>query len=177
MAGFANIGEPNYRLSPSIVGPQVGSQGFAGINIPRQTREYSPYFNPQQYRMPNSADTSGQHEANVYMAQMGMPETGQQRNAGLADYGFSAEDWANVNRYLSNPQSPQNVAGYMNIRNRLQNQADTNPQFGTWLPEQRQQWATDFPLRMASGFSLVPPPILQQWPLAYPSSQTGNLRY
>lgn len=177
MAGFANIGEQGYQLSPSLVGPQSGSSGYTGIGINRPTREYSPYFSPNQYRMSDAADNSGQHQANVYMSQMGVGETGQQRTPGLADYGFSAEDWANVQRYMSNPQNPTNVQGYMNIRNRLQTQANTNPQFSTWLPSQRTQWATDFPIRVASGYNLVPPPVLQNWGLPYPSSQTGNIRF
>lgn len=177
MAGFSNIGEPGYRIAPPIVSPESGSQGYLGIGINRPVRDVSPYFNPSQYRMPDSADASQQHQANVYMSQMGVGDTGQQRNQGLADYGFSPEDWANINRYLSNPQNPQNVAGYMNIRNRLQGVAGQNQQFSTWLPSQRDQWATDFPIRMASGFNTVPPPVLQNWGLAYPSSQTGNLRF
>jgi len=177
MAGFSNIGEPGYQLSPSIVGPATGGTGYAGLSINRPTREVSPYFNPNQYQMPGQADNSAQHQANVYMGQMGLGETGQQRTPGLADYGFSAEDWNNINRYMSNPQNPQNVAGYMNIRNRLQGQANINPQFSTWLPEQRTQWATDFPIRMGAGYGTIPPPILQNWGLAYPSNLQPNLRY
>lgn len=177
MAGFANIGEPGYRLSPGLVGPQSGSPGFAGVSIPRVPRVNSPYLNPSMYNLGVGSDTSAEHQGNVYMAQMGLPETGQQRTAGLADYGFSAEDWANINRYLTNPQNVGNVQNYMNIRNRLQGQANTNPQMGSWLPEQRTQWATDFPIRMASGYGTVPPPVLQQWGIPYPTSQTSNLRY
>jgi hypothetical protein len=177
MAGFSNIGEPGYQLSPSIVGPSTGGQGYAGISVNRPTRQVSPYFSPGQYQMPNAADTSAEHRANVFMAQNGVGDTYQQRTPGLADYGFSAEDWANVNRYMTNPQNPQNVQGYMNIRNRLNVLAMNSPQFSTWLPEQKGQFATDFPIRMAAGYGLVPPPILQTWGLPYPSSQQPNLRY
>lgn len=177
MAGFSNIGEPGYQLSPPLVGAQGGSPGFVNLSVPNRTRQYSPYFNPSQYQMPNQADTSGQHEMNVYMAQNGMGDTGQQRNPGLADYGFSAEDWNNITRFLSNPLSNQNIAGYQGISNRLGNMTNQNPQFGLWNPQQRQQFASDMPIRLASGFGQVPAPILQNWSLSYPSSQTSNMRF
>lgn len=177
MAGFSNIGEAGYQIAPPTLGPQLGSTGYVPINIPHPIRNYAGYFQPSQYQMGNSADTSAQHEANVYMGQSGIGQTGQNIPAGLPNYGFSAEDWVNINKFLSNPLSQENTTNYNAIVNRLKNVANTGSQFAGWTPTQRQQWATDFPQRISSGFGTVPAPILQNWGLAYPSSKTSNLRF
>lgn len=176
MAGYSQIGEPNYALNPPLLGGAQGSPGYLPLSIPSRIRNYSPYFNPSMYQMPSQGDNSGQHQMNIYLAKNGIGQSGQQSLPGYSEYGFSPEDWDNITRYLSNPLSNQNVAGYMGIVNRLNNVANTNPQFGLWSPQQRQQWSTDMPIRTVSGFGQVPAPILQNWGLAYPYNNASNLR-
>lgn len=177
MAGFSNIGESGYQLQPPTLGTPFGSPGFTNLSIPHPVRQYSPYYSPEQSSMSNAADTGEQHRMNIYLAQNGLGDTGQANIPGYSDYGFSPEDWNNITRFLSNPLSNQNIAGYQGLTNRLGNVANTNPQFSLWSPAQRSQWSRDMPIRTVSGFGAVPAPILQNWGLAYPPSSTSNLRF
>src|SRR5215471_10925269 len=174
MAGFSNIGEPGYTISPPTLGTPRASPGFVNTAIPHPMRNYAGYFQPGQYAMQGAADENEQHRMNIYLAQNGLGDTGQQKLPGYSEYGFSPEDWNNITRFLSNPLSNQNIAGYQGISNRLLNTANTNPQFSLWSPAQRQQWARDMPIRTVSGFGAVPAPILQNWGLAYPTSGASN---
>lgn len=176
MAGFSNIGEPGYQLQAPTLGSSIGSSGYTNIGIARPTRQYSPYFSPEQYRMPMQADTSPEHQMNIYLAKNGLADTGQQKLPGYSEYGFSPEDWDNITRFLSNPLSDQNITNYQGISNRLRGLSDTNPQMANWQPEQRDAFSRDFPIRMMSGFGHVPAPILQNWGLPYPYNNAGNLR-
>ena len=176
MAGFSNIGEPGYQLQPPTLSSATGSPGYTNIGISRPIRQYSPYFNPSQYQMPNQADTSPEHHMNIYMAKTGVGDTGQTKMPGYAEYGFSPEDWDHITRYLTNPLDTNNMSNYMGISNRLTNLTNTNSQFANWQPEQREAWAKDFPIRMASGFGYVPAPILQNWGLPFPYNNAPNMR-
>jgi hypothetical protein len=176
MAGFSQIGPGGFSINPPLMSSPQRSPDALNLSVRRERSQVSSFLNPYEFRGFNTgADESGQHGANVYMAKNGLGDTGQTRNPGYADYGFSPEDYDNITRYLSNPFNNQNVGNYMGITQRLRNQADTNPQFGSFTPQMRQQWSTDFPLQLASGFNLVPPPILQNWNI--PVGTAPNIRF
>ncbi|SRR6266576_4272796 len=177
MAGFSQVGEPNYAINPPSLSSPYGSSGYLGLPVSRARRNYSPYFNNPNEGYNPGAENTAQHQANVYMSQMGMGNVGAPEQTGYSNYGFSPEDWANINRFLSNPQNQSNVTNYNNITGRLGQNMQTNPTFANWLPEQKQQFQIDAPIRLASGFQNVPAPILQNWGLAFPSGGAGNLRY
>jgi hypothetical protein len=169
MAGFAQIGEPGFRISPPLLGASAGSTGYLGLPISRPRRGYASFYDPTQYSYNTGADTSQEHSANVYLKQMGIGDLYSQQDQTLPQYGFSAEDWTNLNRYLSNPLDQNNVNSYMGLVNRTNQNINQNPGFSRYTPDMRAQFARDMPIRVGAGYNIPPPAVLQNWALPYPS--------
>jgi hypothetical protein len=169
MAGFSSFGESGYQLSPPMLGGSQGPGGYLGLSIIRPRRGYASYMDPSQYSYNPGADDSEQHKANVYMQQQGLGQMGGQFDPTMPNYGFTPEDWNNVNRYISNPQNAQNTQNYLGITNRVSQNVNSNPQMASWLQPQKDQFSRDFPQRLGSAYNTLPPPPLQQLPIAYPN--------
>lgn len=178
MAGFSQIGPGGFSINPPLMSRPFQSPQTLPLGIDRQRTQQSPFFNPNEHRGFNTGgDDSNQHLANVYLGKSGLGETGQDNSQlkGYPGYGFTPEDYDNITRYLNNPLNSQNVGNYMGIANRLSSMTNTNPQFSQWGADTRRKWSTDFPLGLASGFNLVPPPVLQSWNI--PIGTAPNIRY
>lgn len=109
-------------------------------------------------------DTSGQHLANVMMAQQGYGDLGlrdQTPGTSYSGYGFSPQSWGDISRYVGNPQNQGNVDAYKNIMDIIHQSMGGNPMFSGWQPEQMQQFYTDMPLRYGAAFNIFPPEMLQ----------------
>lgn len=169
MAGFSNLGSPGFNISPPLLTKQTSPPGSLPLGVNRRRSNPSPYYNlfEQSRTYSQGGDNSNLHQANVYAGKQGIGNTGADWGStgagGYPQYGFSPEDYDVISRYMSNPQNQANVDAYMKIVGRMTNMTQTNPQFSQWLPEQKQNWAKDFPMQLAGGFNMIPPPILTDW--------------
>jgi hypothetical protein len=75
MAGFAQAGSPGFQISPPRINPMIGPGHLRLGGISRNTGGGAGFLNNEVASAMSQIDTSPQHQANVYLAQMGLGRT------------------------------------------------------------------------------------------------------
>jgi len=197
MAGFNTLGSTvnsnvggSFNPSLDVVGSAEAPPGF-GIQPPhtstpfnvnalnlsagQQPHAFAGAFDPTANAFNPGPDVSGQHEANVAMAQGGFGNMGLMGNdpgTSYSAYGISPQNWQNVMRYLMNPQG-ENAGTYQGMVNTIRNSMNGMSQFSQWLPDQYGPFASDFLLRFGGPFGVFSPLATQNLQIAQTSPIQG----
>lgn len=142
------------------------------LGIPQFTGGTAGFMNPEASVGQSRLDTSPEHQANIYMKQMGFSQGDSgyrdDYNASGDPYGFGAEDWNDIKRFASNPMDPVFSKNYQGLVSSMRNNmgrvggfngAYANP--GDYNEFQR--FTNDLPMNIANGFNILPPSSLQNW--------------
>jgi hypothetical protein len=172
MAGFAQIGERDFRIAPPRIA-SMGAGGFMPLSISAPPTRQAGFFGDQLANR-LGAESNPEHMMNVFLARAGLGNTGRNNfSPAESPYGFSGQDFNTISSFMLNPLHPANAQGYQSLINRMSPAMQSTGQFANYEPERFNQTMTDLPIRMGLGFGTIPPPVLQNLAIGLPPGVSG----
>jgi hypothetical protein len=171
--GSGQFSVPGYGIQPPRVSNpfNVDAMNLGAGQRPSQ-RAFG--YNSAASEYAPGPDTSGQHQANVAMAQQGFGDMYNQGDIpGYSSYGFSPNTWQMMNRFLVDPlgqyNGQSNTGQYNDFMNGIQSFMNNNPYFSQYDDQMRQQFVSDMPQRFGSAYGAIPPAVTQNIGVGVPS--------
>jgi hypothetical protein len=153
--GFPQSGAPGFQIAPPRVNPVVGRGTLNLRSIPQFSGGSAGFLNNDVNVAQSRLDTSPEHQANIYMSQMGLSPTRQSYPGQTASdpYGFSSQDYLDINRFQSNPMNPEWSRNYQSIVARLRDNVGTVPGFNQG---ESNRFYNDLPIHLGQQFGFAP---------------------